>query len=109
MKGRWAFPDRVPQPPCPRQGNGQRGRAQEETPSLSCFFFPLSAFQSKLQCEWSVRSGRRPHSSLVLFQMCSPQSPENQGPAERGSFPLPQLRLEPRAPFRQFQVNGQDG
>ncbi|XP_032163800.1 protein PRRC2B isoform X7 [Mustela erminea] len=43
------------------------------------------------------------------LRMCSPQSSENQGTAERGSFPLPQLRLEPRVPFRQFQMNDQDG
>uniref|UniRef100_A0A8D2E301 Proline rich coiled-coil 2B n=1 Tax=Sciurus vulgaris TaxID=55149 RepID=A0A8D2E301_SCIVU len=48
------------------------------------------------------------HDMLPAF-MCSPQLSENQGPVERGSFPLPQLRLEPRAPFRQFQINGQDG
>ncbi|XP_066896542.1 protein PRRC2B isoform X29 [Kogia breviceps] len=42
-------------------------------------------------------------------RMCSPQSSENQGTVERGSFPLPQLRLEPRVPFRQFQMNDQDG
>uniref|UniRef100_A0A8C5ZC94 Proline rich coiled-coil 2B n=1 Tax=Marmota marmota marmota TaxID=9994 RepID=A0A8C5ZC94_MARMA len=48
------------------------------------------------------------HDMLPAF-MCSPQSSENQGPVDRGSFPLPQLRLEPRAPFRQFQINGQDG
>ncbi|KAG8509475.1 Protein PRRC2B [Galemys pyrenaicus] len=48
------------------------------------------------------------HDMLPAF-MCSPQSPENQGPAGRGSFPLPQLRLEPRVPFRQFQMNDQDG
>ncbi|XP_044938555.1 protein PRRC2B isoform X9 [Mustela putorius furo] len=43
------------------------------------------------------------------LRMCSPQSSENQGTVERGSFPLPQLRLEPRVPFRQFQMNDQDG
>lgn len=48
------------------------------------------------------------HDMLPAF-MCSPQSSENQGPVERGSFPLPQLRLEPRVPFRQFQMNDQDG
>ncbi|XP_063100134.1 protein PRRC2B isoform X3 [Cavia porcellus] len=48
------------------------------------------------------------HDMLPAF-MCSPQSSENQGPAERGSFPLPQLRLEPRVPFRLFQMNEQDG
>ncbi|XP_066222967.1 protein PRRC2B isoform X2 [Saccopteryx leptura] len=48
------------------------------------------------------------HDMLPAF-MCSPQSSEAQGTVERGSFPLPQLRLEPRVPFRQFQLNGQDG
>ncbi|XP_010625683.1 protein PRRC2B isoform X6 [Fukomys damarensis] len=48
------------------------------------------------------------HDMLPAF-MCSPQSSENQGPVERGSFPAPQLRLEPRVPFRQFQMNEQDG
>ncbi|XP_042103981.1 protein PRRC2B isoform X14 [Ovis aries] len=48
------------------------------------------------------------HDMLPAF-MCSPQSTENQGTVERGSFPLPQLRLEPRVPFRQFQMNDQDG
>uniref|UniRef100_A0A8C9A842 Proline rich coiled-coil 2B n=1 Tax=Prolemur simus TaxID=1328070 RepID=A0A8C9A842_PROSS len=48
------------------------------------------------------------HDMLPAF-MCSPQSSENQGTVERGSFPLPQLRLEPRIPFRQFQMNDQDG
>ncbi|XP_037654549.1 protein PRRC2B isoform X9 [Choloepus didactylus] len=48
------------------------------------------------------------HDMLPAF-MCSPQSSENQGTVERGSYPLPQLRLEPRVPFRQFQMNDQDG
>ncbi|KAM5259345.1 protein PRRC2B isoform 4-T4 [Hipposideros larvatus] len=48
------------------------------------------------------------HDMLPAF-MCSPQSSENQGTVERGPFPLPQLRLEPRVPFRQFQLNDQDG
>ncbi|XP_065784298.1 protein PRRC2B isoform X11 [Muntiacus reevesi] len=48
------------------------------------------------------------HDMLPAF-MCSPQSSENQGTVERGSFPFPQLRLEPRVPFRQFQTNDQDG
>ncbi|XP_044782396.1 protein PRRC2B isoform X13 [Bubalus bubalis] len=48
------------------------------------------------------------HDMLPAF-MCSPQSSENQGTVERGSFPLPHLRLEPRVPFRQFQMNDQDG
>ncbi|XP_021117517.1 protein PRRC2B isoform X15 [Heterocephalus glaber] len=47
------------------------------------------------------------HDMLPAF-MCSPQSSENQGPVERGPFPAPQLRLEPRVPFRQFQMNEQD-
>ncbi|XP_036074236.1 protein PRRC2B isoform X8 [Rousettus aegyptiacus] len=48
------------------------------------------------------------HDMLPAF-MCSPQSSENPGSVERGPFPLPQLRLEPRVPFRQFQMNDQDG
>lgn len=48
------------------------------------------------------------HDMLPAF-MCSPQSSENQNTVERSSFPLPQLRLEPRVPFRQFQMNDQDG
>ncbi|XP_036607644.1 protein PRRC2B isoform X3 [Trichosurus vulpecula] len=48
------------------------------------------------------------HDMLPAF-MCSQQSPETQGTMERGSFPLPQLRLEPRVPFRQYQMNDQDG
>ncbi|XP_075841921.1 protein PRRC2B isoform X12 [Microtus pennsylvanicus] len=48
------------------------------------------------------------HDMLPAF-MCSPQSSENQGTVERSSFPLPHLRLEPRVPFRQFQMNDQDG
>ncbi|KAM9083449.1 protein PRRC2B isoform 4-T5 [Megaptera novaeangliae] len=48
------------------------------------------------------------HDMLPAF-MCSPQSSENQSTVERGTFPLPQLRLEPRVPFRQFQMNDQDG
>ncbi|XP_036185177.1 protein PRRC2B isoform X2 [Myotis myotis] len=48
------------------------------------------------------------HDMLPAF-MCSPQSSENQGTAERASFPPPPLRLEPRVPFRQFQMNDQDG
>ncbi|XP_031225643.1 protein PRRC2B isoform X6 [Mastomys coucha] len=48
------------------------------------------------------------HDMLPAF-MCSPQSSENQSTVERSSFPLPQLRLEPRVPFRQFQMNDQDG
>lgn len=48
------------------------------------------------------------HDMLPAF-MCSPQTSENPGSVERGPFPLPQLRLEPRVPFRQFQMNDQDG
>ncbi|XP_034350104.1 protein PRRC2B isoform X9 [Arvicanthis niloticus] len=48
------------------------------------------------------------HDMLPAF-MCSPQSSENQSTVERSSFPVPQLRLEPRVPFRQFQMNDQDG
>nr|KAF6277217.1 proline rich coiled-coil 2B [Pipistrellus kuhlii] len=48
------------------------------------------------------------HDMLPAF-MCSPQSSESPGTAERASFPPPQLRLEPRVPFRQFQLNDQDG
>ncbi|XP_029776088.1 protein PRRC2B isoform X4 [Suricata suricatta] len=48
------------------------------------------------------------HDMLPAF-MCSPQPSESQGAVERGPFPLPQLRLEPRVPFRQFQMNDQDG
>lgn len=62
---------------------------------------------SHLPCNWD-------HYYKILlidpiFQMCSPQSSENQNTVERSSFPLPQLRLEPRVPFRQFQMNDQDG
>ncbi|XP_036712050.1 protein PRRC2B isoform X14 [Balaenoptera musculus] len=48
------------------------------------------------------------HDMLPAF-MCSPQSSESQSAVGRGTFPLPQLRLEPRVPFRQFQMNDQDG
>ncbi|XP_028918872.1 protein PRRC2B isoform X1 [Ornithorhynchus anatinus] len=48
------------------------------------------------------------HDMLPAF-MCTQQSSEAQGTVERGSFPLPQLRLEPRVPFRQYQMNDQDG
>ncbi|KFO99133.1 Protein PRRC2B [Calypte anna] len=47
------------------------------------------------------------HDMLPAF-MC-PQPSETPAPLDRGSFPLPQLRLEPRVPFRQYQMNDQDG
>lgn len=67
--------------------------------------FPLSKVSSHFT--WS----RHYKTSVIdpVFQMCSPQSSENQTTVERSSFPLPQLRLEPRIPFRQFQMNDQDG
>ncbi|XP_034968526.1 protein PRRC2B isoform X5 [Zootoca vivipara] len=48
------------------------------------------------------------HDMLPAF-MCSNQPSETPGPVDRGSFPLPQFRLEPRVPFRQYQTNDQDG
>ncbi|XP_053138507.1 protein PRRC2B isoform X4 [Hemicordylus capensis] len=48
------------------------------------------------------------HDMLPAF-MCSSQPPETPGPLGRGSFPLPQFRLEPRIPFRQYQTSDQDG
>ncbi|XP_024048832.1 protein PRRC2B isoform X4 [Terrapene carolina triunguis] len=48
------------------------------------------------------------HDMLPAF-MCPQQSSEVPGSLDRGSFPLPQLRLEPRVPFRQYQMNDQDG
>ncbi|XP_074871279.1 protein PRRC2B isoform X5 [Carettochelys insculpta] len=48
------------------------------------------------------------HDMLPAF-MCPQQSPEVPASLNRGSFPLPQLRLEPRVPFRQYQMNDQDG
>ncbi|XP_063000766.1 protein PRRC2B isoform X2 [Elgaria multicarinata webbii] len=48
------------------------------------------------------------HDMLPAF-MCSNQPPETPGTLDRGSFPLPQFRLEPRVPFRQYQTNDQDG
>ncbi|KAM9117009.1 protein PRRC2B isoform 5-T5 [Pangshura tecta] len=48
------------------------------------------------------------HDMLPAF-MCPQQPSEVPGSLDRGSFPLPQLRLEPRVPFRQYQMNDQDG
>ncbi|KFP84120.1 Protein PRRC2B [Acanthisitta chloris] len=48
------------------------------------------------------------HDMLPAF-MCPQQPSEAPASLDRGSFPLPQLRLEPRVPFRQFQMNDQDG
>ncbi|XP_054502561.2 protein PRRC2B isoform X1 [Agelaius phoeniceus] len=48
------------------------------------------------------------HDMLPAF-MCPQQPSETPASLERGSFPVPQLRLEPRVPFRQFQMNDQDG
>uniref|UniRef100_A0A8C3L4P4 Proline rich coiled-coil 2B n=1 Tax=Chrysolophus pictus TaxID=9089 RepID=A0A8C3L4P4_CHRPC len=48
------------------------------------------------------------HDMLPAF-MCPQQPSETPAPLERGSFPVPQLRLEPRVPFRQYQMNDQDG
>ncbi|KFP60967.1 Protein PRRC2B [Cariama cristata] len=48
------------------------------------------------------------HDMLPAF-MCPQQPSETPAPLDRGSFPLPQLRLEPRVPFRQYQMNDQDG
>uniref|UniRef100_A0A452HNF4 BAT2 N-terminal domain-containing protein n=1 Tax=Gopherus agassizii TaxID=38772 RepID=A0A452HNF4_9SAUR len=48
------------------------------------------------------------HDMLPAF-MCPQQSSEVPGSLDRGSFPLPQLRLQPRVPFRQYQMNDQDG
>ncbi|NXR10490.1 PRC2B protein, partial [Semnornis frantzii] len=48
------------------------------------------------------------HDMLPAF-MCPQQPAETPAPLDRGSFPLPQLRLEPRVPFRQYQMNEQDG
>ncbi|NXF90537.1 PRC2B protein, partial [Eubucco bourcierii] len=48
------------------------------------------------------------HDMLPAF-MCPQQPAETPAPLDRGSFPLPQLRLEPRVPFRQYQMNDQDG
>ncbi|XP_075628495.1 protein PRRC2B isoform X7 [Balearica regulorum gibbericeps] len=48
------------------------------------------------------------HDMLPAF-MCPQQPSETPAPLDRGSFPLPQLRLEPRVPFRQCQMNDPDG
>ncbi|XP_015265114.1 PREDICTED: protein PRRC2B [Gekko japonicus] len=48
------------------------------------------------------------HDMLPAF-MCSNQPSETPGPLDRGSFPLPPFRLEPRVPFRQHQTSDQDG
>ncbi|KFO65596.1 Protein PRRC2B [Corvus brachyrhynchos] len=48
------------------------------------------------------------HDMLPAF-MCPQQPSETPASLDRGSFPVPQLRLEPRVPFRQFQMNDQDG
>ncbi|XP_072208574.1 protein PRRC2B isoform X5 [Excalfactoria chinensis] len=48
------------------------------------------------------------HDMLPAF-MCPQQPSETPAPLDRGSFPVPQLRLEPRVPFRQYQMNDQDG
>uniref|UniRef100_A0A8C5UII1 Proline rich coiled-coil 2B n=1 Tax=Malurus cyaneus samueli TaxID=2593467 RepID=A0A8C5UII1_9PASS len=48
------------------------------------------------------------HDMLPAF-MCPQQPSETPACLDRGSFPVPQLRLEPRVPFRQFQMNDQDG
>uniref|UniRef100_A0A8C8S5Z4 Proline rich coiled-coil 2B n=1 Tax=Pelusios castaneus TaxID=367368 RepID=A0A8C8S5Z4_9SAUR len=48
------------------------------------------------------------HDMLPAF-MCPQQSSEVPGSLDRASFPIPQLRLEPRVPFRQYQMNDQDG
>ncbi|XP_031412065.1 protein PRRC2B isoform X5 [Meleagris gallopavo] len=48
------------------------------------------------------------HDMLPAF-MCPQQPSETPATLDRGSFPVPQLRLEPRVPFRQYQMNDQDG
>ncbi|KFQ99331.1 Protein PRRC2B [Opisthocomus hoazin] len=48
------------------------------------------------------------HDMLPAF-MCPQQPSEAPASLDRGSFPVPQLRLEPRVPFRQYQMNDQDG
>ncbi|KAM6315967.1 protein PRRC2B isoform 5-T7 [Podargus strigoides] len=48
------------------------------------------------------------HDMLPAF-MCPQQPSETPASLDRGSFPLPQVRLEPRVPFRQYQMNDQDG
>ncbi|XP_071981700.1 protein PRRC2B isoform X4 [Engystomops pustulosus] len=50
------------------------------------------------------------HDMLPAF-MCSQHPPEPTGTLDRASFPIlsSQSRLEPRVPFRQYQMNNQDG
>ncbi|KAG8429155.1 hypothetical protein GDO86_018176, partial [Hymenochirus boettgeri] len=50
------------------------------------------------------------HDMLPAF-MCSQHPPEPSGTLDRTSFPIlpSQARLEPRVPFRQFQLNDQEG
>ncbi|KAM9522369.1 protein PRRC2B isoform 3-T7 [Guaruba guarouba] len=48
------------------------------------------------------------HDMLPAF-MCPQQPTETPASLDRGSFPVPHLRLEPRVPFRQYQMNDQDG
>ncbi|KAG9472163.1 hypothetical protein GDO78_020995 [Eleutherodactylus coqui] len=50
------------------------------------------------------------HDMLPAF-MCSQHPPEPTGTLDRASFPVlsSQSRLEPRVPFRQYQMNNQDG
>lgn len=88
---------------------GLIGKPQDfAVPSPTPFFI----FHNKISCQVELRIRVVAGKSLffgVMFQMCSPQSSENPGSVERGPFPLPQLRLEPRVPFRQFQMNDQDG
>ncbi|XP_040261825.1 protein PRRC2B isoform X6 [Bufo bufo] len=50
------------------------------------------------------------HDMLPAF-MCSQHSAEPTGTLDRASFPVlsSQSRLEPRVPFRQYQMNSQDG
>uniref|UniRef100_A0A8D0HD68 BAT2 N-terminal domain-containing protein n=1 Tax=Sphenodon punctatus TaxID=8508 RepID=A0A8D0HD68_SPHPU len=61
-----------------------------------------------LQVKGNVYQPPTYHDMLPAF-MCPNQPSETPGSGERGSFPLPQLRLEPRVPFRQYQMNDQDG
>lgn len=86
---------------------GLMGKPQNFPVSVS--HFPFSETKSNASGTSTLGRWQKTLSIGVMFQMCSPQSSENQGPVERGSFPLPQLRLEPRVPFRQFQMNDQDG
>ncbi|XP_069841878.1 protein PRRC2B isoform X2 [Dendropsophus ebraccatus] len=50
------------------------------------------------------------HDMLPAF-MCSQHPPEPTGTLDRASFPVlsSQSRLEPRVPFRQYQMNNQEG